>query len=312
MLLLRFSGVVRVHLLSPPSPSFRHQPFLFSPRISIRTQHDTLLSYRGLRAKGSYAPSSSSLDPPDPPKAPSPPRPNRKSTLRLRPALYALLFLTLGLSAGTFVRLTLVPPAPPTPGSPADAALLARLDAAVSALPVVRQLRSEGESVGEWREWPAYSSLSDSQRAHHLTAGPLSGSRGLAVQRVFWNASTGQAISVVYFGPALTGWPGVTHGGAIATLVDESLGRVAVRLLPAKTAEETGVTANLKIKYLAPTPAGRFYVLRAGPAGPDAVGERKALIRGTLETLDGRECVQAEALFVTPRGYELEEVSEGF
>jgi acyl-coenzyme A thioesterase PaaI-like protein len=39
----------------------------------------------------------------------------------------------------------------------------------------------------------------------------------------------------------MAGWPGVTHGGVTATVLDEILGRVALRQFPSMT----GVTANL-------------------------------------------------------------------
>ncbi|NXO86800.1 THEM4 thioesterase, partial [Sitta europaea] len=49
-------------------------------------------------------------------------------------------------------------------------------------------------------------------------------------------------------GPFLEGHPGLTHGGAIATIVDTSLGTLALALAGRV------VTANLSIDYLAPVP----------------------------------------------------------
>ena len=130
----------------------------------------------------------------------------------------------------------------------------------------------------------------------------MAGARGLAVQRVWWNERERRAISVVFFGGGLSGWPGVVHGGTVATVVDESLGRVAILGLEGRTGELVslrlcvcvtaafggggyglgswvweifeevlradewewlGVTANLELSYRAPTLANRFYVLRA-------------------------------------------------
>lgn len=99
----------------------------------------------------------------------------------------------------------------------------------------------------------------------------------------------------------------MTHGGAIATVMDESLGRVAVRGFKAKT----GVTANLELDYRRPVLVGRFYVLRA-EAVEEGRGERKMWVRGCLEDLEGRVCVEGKALFVVPKGVELGEIKEGF
>lgn len=57
----------------------------------------------------------------------------------------------------------------------------------------------------------------------------------MGVFRVFWNEAEKRSISVVFFGGGLSGWPGVVHGGAIATVLDEALGTVAVKSFPQKT-----------------------------------------------------------------------------
>lgn len=168
-------------------------------------------------------------------------------------------------------------------------------------------MRSLRADPATWREWPAYSSIPAPERLHRLTSGPMSGPTGLAVQRVFWNAAEQRAISVVFFGGGLCGWPGVVHGGTTATVMDESLGRVAVRNLVART----GVTANLELSYRRPVLANRFYVVRAEEVG-EGRSERKVWVKGTLEDLEGRVCVEAKGLFVVPKGVKLGEISEGF
>ena len=59
-----------------------------------------------------------------------------------------------------------------------------------------------------------------------LTQQTMAGTRGLGVQRAFWNAATRELIAVVWFGGALSGWPGLAHGGAIATVFDEGFSRI--------------------------------------------------------------------------------------
>jgi len=99
----------------------------------------------------------------------------------------------------------------------------------------------------------------------------------------------------------VAGWPGVTHGGFIATVMDESLGRCAIRLLEG----QTGVTARLELKYLRPAVTNEWYVVRCLPemsVEGQAGNKRKRWVEGRLETLDGRVLVEGRALFVVPKG----------
>lgn len=279
------------------------------------THHRTALPYR-LYATVSTHPAPPPPPPPQPPPSqhpphppsalpepPTPPPPPPKPTRSLRPLIYATAFLLLGLTAGRLILVTIIPPPPPTPDSPTATAALAALNTAADALPIIRSLRSAPET---WHEWPAYASLPPSARPHRLTSGPLSGPAGLAVQRVFWNVPEHRAITVLYLGGALCGWPGVVHGGTLATVLDESLGRVAVRNFEAMT----GVTANLEIDYRRPVLANRFFVVRAEVVG-EGRAERKMWVRGTLEDLEGTVCVEAKGLFVVPKGVELGKIGDG-
>ena len=92
-----------------------------------------------------------------------------------------------------------------------------------------------------------------------------------------------------------------THGGVIATILDESFGRCAINQFPAKTA----VTANLELNYMKPTPTNRFYVIRAIPYSEGAT-EKKQWVSGSLETLEGQICVGARGLFVVPKHFKTE------
>jgi acyl-coenzyme A thioesterase PaaI-like protein len=60
---------------------------------------------------------------------------------------------------------------------------------------------------------------------------------------------------VIWFGGAIAGWPGLTHSSVTATILDEILGRHAIRQFPA----QTGVVANLELNYLRPVLTNRFY-----------------------------------------------------
>lgn len=214
-------------------------------------------------------------------------------------------------------------------------------------LPLIQQLSSDPA----WASWDAYSSIQDVDvdvndvapasassassdddnndnnnnsrsrrqgKEHRLTSGAMAGSRGLAFQRVFHCVATGECVTVVYFGGGTAGWPGVVHGGALATILDESLGRCAILQFPART----GVTAHLELNYKAPTSAEAFYVVRARPVvSKDDGGEkkkkvvkndRKLWVEGAVERLDGTVLVAARALFVVPKGVKLAPLATGF
>ncbi|KAI0847651.1 HotDog domain-containing protein [Daldinia vernicosa] len=247
--------------------------------------------------------------PPKPPASstPNPPPPRR----RRRGIYYSTIFLLIGLSLGTLIRVSLAPPAPYPHGSPQDQYHVSKIRDEGSALPLVRALSSDPT----WKSWDAYSG--DAQQSatmvqSRLTSGPLGDSHGIPFQRVFRNTKTNEVVSVVYLGAATAGWPGVVHGGALATLLDESLVRCAVLLFPART----GVTARLELQYRAPTLTSAFYVIRARPMigeGEDSSKSyRKMWVEGTLETLHGKICVEAKALAVVPKGVKLKPLVEEF
>jgi hypothetical protein len=64
------------------------------------------------------------------------------------------------------------------------------------------------------------------QRTRPLTQRALSGIQGLGVQRAFWNSETQELVAVIWIGPRLSGWPGIAHGGAIATIFEELMSRM--------------------------------------------------------------------------------------
>jgi acyl-coenzyme A thioesterase PaaI-like protein len=207
------------------------------------------------------------------------------------------LFLLLGLTAGQYVRLVVVPPPLPLPDTREDKLMVEFLTKEAERLPIVRSLSEDPE----WRHHDAYSSVPPSSREHRLTTGPLAGARALGgFQRIFYNDGTGEFISVVWLGGAITGWPGVVHGGVTATLMDESLGRCAIKQFPGKS----GVTANLELNYRKPIITNSFYVIRAMPLKEDS-SDSKQWASGRLETLDGRVCVEAKGLFVVPKDLNL-------
>lgn len=179
---------------------------------------------------------------------------------------------------------------------------------------MVKRLLSDPEWSGFHHN--AYEGIPAESRPQRITTGPLAGSRGVgAYQHVFHNRSTGEVVSVVFLGPGTIGWPGVVHGGAIATLLDEHSARAALKDL----AGGGVLTANLDIVYKRPTLASDFYVLRARavpeealPAGERGKRGRKAWVDASIETVDGKTCVECRSLFVSPKSVSLRRVPENF
>ncbi|KAK3336112.1 HotDog domain-containing protein [Cercophora scortea] len=241
---------------------------------------------------------------PIPPLPPTPsnsaPAPKPKHNYRF---VSAAIFLLLGSLGGSSLRVLIAPPEPPTPGSEADGYTIELLHEQAEQLPIVQQLSADPA----WESWDAYNTLSAEHKAQHIAAGALAGSRGFGgFQRIFYNAQTGELISVVFFGAAIVGWPGVVHGGALATLLDESCGRAAFK----QWGGLSGMTASLKLQYVKATLSNGFYVLRVKPRSEEELDESergkrhyKALVDATIEdAVTGRTTVIAEALFVGGHG----------
>ena len=216
-----------------------------------------------------------------------------------RPLIYGAIFVLLGLTTGNIVRLYLAPPLP-IPGTPADTAALERLHLNAGELPIVKELRSH---PGEWLEIKPHDTMADNERTSHLIVGSLAGAQALAVQLVFWNEKEQRSISVVYFGAALTGWPGVTHGGCLATVMLESLARVASGNASIKDNDADGLVKTMELQYRAPTLAKAFYVIRAevDESVGRKSGDEMTVLKATLESADrGVVCVEATARCKAP------------
>lgn len=99
----------------------------------------------------------------------------------------------------------------------------------------------------------------------------------------------------------------MVHGGALGTVIDENLGRAAIRHFPART----GVTANLDINYRAPVNSERFYTLHT-TLDQDRSTDRKAFTKCEVRDLSGRLRVEATGIFAVPKRFQLQEVGEHF
>ncbi|KAJ7061648.1 mitochondrial protein, partial [Mycena amicta] len=186
------------------------------------------------------------------------------------------------------------PPPPTDPTSTESLAYTAALETELQALPLLAAHRARPDA-SEWYEVRPHAAIPEDVRANKLTSGALRGPGKLALlplARVRKDES--EAVILVHVGRGLCGHDGIIHGGLLATLLDESLGRNAIINLPQKV----GVTATLSIRYRAPTRADQFIVIRTSLSSQTG---RKALVKGTVEALDGTVLVEADALFIQPR-----------
>lgn len=143
--------------------------------------------------------------------------------------------------------------------------------------------------------------VKEEHRNASLTSGILSGAGRIVVPPVVWVEDEGKSlVAMMYLGDEICGYPGLIHGGILATLLDEGLARASFAALPNGLA----MTASLSIQYRKPSPANSYVVLRAET---EKVEGRKAWIKGRIETLpkegEGEPVVlvEAEALFIEPR-----------
>ena len=129
----------------------------------------------------------------------------------------------------------------------------------------------------------------------HVRHSPLSGtSNPLAPPMRMWTVNTDEhghteSEGVVRFGAAYEGPPGHVHGGYLAAMFDELLGR---------SQGQPGFTAYLTVSYRRPTPLFRELSLRGWV---ERLEGRKRLVKGTCH-LDGVLLTEAEGLFVAPKG----------
>ena len=86
------------------------------------------------------------------------------------------------------------------------------------------------------------------------------------------------------------GYPGRVHGGIIASMMDETMGRAVWG-----DAQTWGVTAELTIKYLAPVPLGEMLTV-VGRLTRDT--RRIFEAEGILLTADGKEAARAHGKYL--------------
>lgn len=233
---------------------------------------------------------------------------------------------------------SITPPSMPKIGSREDGILMADLNQRIDQEFKVKVLRGKclamakqlkGEDGGWVEVIPLPLEVNEKDNGPEKLISQLQGAKGFGVERLFWDRGENQLVAVMWFGGSLCGWPGVTHGGAVATALAEKLalaaaladrkntdvlaaatpqrlpgtGNHAKMLAPATTPDEP---AQLSLGYVKPTYANKFYVIRVLPAIPKDDVEDKVVhaeplggaeYEATLETLDATVCAKARARF---------------
>jgi acyl-coenzyme A thioesterase PaaI-like protein len=238
---------------------------------------------------------------------------------------------------GTVVIHSLAPPPLPDAGTHEDDVLIADLNQRIDDNFKVKVLRGKCLGVakqlkgaeGGWVEIVPPPAEETAARSDGLI-NQLQGMKGLGVERIFWNGGEKKLVAVMWFGPALCGWPGVVHGGVIATALSEKMalaatlaedkgGRVSAAAIPQRLpgtgshakmfapTTQPEEPAQLSVSYLKPKYANEFHVIRVTqsempldqdpqnivPPEPKGGHEYEA----TIETLDARILVKAKAKF---------------
>jgi thioesterase superfamily protein 4 len=110
-----------------------------------------------------------------------------------------------------------------------------------------------------------------------------------------------EVLTFFELGNGLNGFPNISHGGFVATMLDEEMGillTVNQEHMNKKTAmnsEITSMTAYLNIKYLAPVKTPGIVLGRAKVTKSEG---RKIYVRGAIEDENRRELAVAECLFI--------------
>lgn len=176
----------------------------------------------------------------------------------------------------TFVSPRVAPPAPLV-GTPEAKAHIEALEDRLQNLPLLRSLRTRDDKQ-EWYESRPYTGLPDEVRVNNLTAGALSGPGKLAIRPlVRAKNDESETWGFIHLGRGLCGHDGIVHGGLMATLLDESMGRVVSTNATSKISthhhllqaflnlpNNIALTASLTLNYRAPTKADqvRQFTLR--------------------------------------------------
>ena len=110
----------------------------------------------------------------------------------------------------------------PQPGSEEENEYLRQIEATLHSLPIVNQLSQEKD----WIKTVGIFPIPAEDLPHNLTVGTLAGMGKISVKPVtFYNDKTKEFVVVMHVGQDVCGHRGLVHGGFLATILDECLGK---------------------------------------------------------------------------------------
>ena len=149
-----------------------------------------------------------------------------------------------------------------------------------------------------------YYAEADDSRTHNLTQSNLTGPGRMTLPPfIFYDDQLQTLTQIVHCGPNVCGFPTIVHGGFLAILLDEAIGRIAARTLPGRT----GVTAYLNIDYRAPTYANQILAITARV---EKLEGTKVFVTATVSPANNPSeiLVSAKSLFVEPKKFSVKPI----
>lgn len=109
--------------------------------------------------------------------------------------------------------------------------------------------------------------------------------------------------TLYYIGHALTGGPGMLHGGIACTLMDEAMGAITeVNNVLGKDGEgfkgTSSVTGEMKVRFVKPVLTGEVVRVRATLIKAEG---RRTWVKCAIEDEEGDELVRGESVWIAPR-----------
>ena len=144
-------------------------------------------------------------------------------------------------------------------------------------------------AAGNWHEAQWFDSVDDTTLPSHYEGCFGCGPERPAGLGVVAHLDGAEITTTHVFSPLHSGAPGITHGGLVATLVDEMLGYVLYLV------RSLGVTRRLEIDYLKPVLLGVPYDVRARVDRRDG---RKVFVSCEALGADGVMVFKANGLFI--------------
>jgi len=110
----------------------------------------------------------------------------------------------------------------PAPGSEEEQKYVKQVENALHSLPIVQTLSQDNNWIKTIGIFP----IPKEDAVHNLTMGVLAGPGRITVKPVtFYNDKTKEFVVVMHLGQDICGHRGLVHGGFLATLLDECLGK---------------------------------------------------------------------------------------